>query len=118
MSLLSHLQSRFRQVLATLPDPPDPCLEMIRRARTPRFGDYQANFAMPLGKRLGRPPRDVAAEIVARLDVADLCEPPEIAGPGFINLRLNDEWLVAAAYRRPCAIRGWASRRPRGRGPS
>ena len=40
---------------------------------------------MPLGKRLGRPPREVAAEIVGRLDVADLCQPPEIAGPGFIN---------------------------------
>ena len=49
---------------------------------------------MPLGKQLGRPPREVAAEIVARLDVADFCLPPEIAGPGFINLRLRDEWLA------------------------
>jgi len=49
---------------------------------------------MPLGKRLGRPPRQVAAEIVERLDVADVCRPPQIAGPGFINLRIRDDWLV------------------------
>ena len=83
-------------------DPPQP---------GPEFGDYQANFAMPLGKRLGRPPREVAARVVARLDVADLCQPPEIAGPGFINLRLRDDWLVRAARPRRRAIRGWASRR-------
>jgi len=51
-------------------------------------------MAMSLAKRLGRPPREVAAAIVARLDVADLCAPPEIAGPGFINLRLRNEWLI------------------------
>ena len=37
---------------------------MIRPAQDPKFGDYQANFAMSLGKQLGKPPRDVAAEIV------------------------------------------------------
>jgi arginyl-tRNA synthetase len=48
---------------------------------------------MPLGKRLGKPPREVAAEIVQRLEIGDICEPPEIAGPGFINLRLRSDWL-------------------------
>ena len=94
MSLLAHLQSRFRPILTELAGPPEPWLEMIRRAQDARFGDYQANFAMPLAKRLNKPPREVAAEIVARLDVSDLCEPPEVAGPGFINLRLKDGWLV------------------------
>jgi arginyl-tRNA synthetase len=70
-------------------------LEMVRPSQDPRFGDYQANMPMPLGKQLGRPPREVAGEIVARLDVADFCLPPEIAGPGFINLRLRDEGLAA-----------------------
>ena len=72
---------------------------------------------MPLGKRLRRPPREVAAEVVGRLDVADLCEPPEIAGPGFINLRLNDEWLaerLAAAVADP-RLGVAAGRRGRGR---
>ena len=74
-------------------DPTD-LLDMVRPAQDARFGDYQANCAMPLGKRLGKPPRDVAAEIVGKLDVDDLCHPPEIAGPGFINLRLKDQWLM------------------------
>ncbi len=67
---------------------------MIRRAQDARFGDYQANFAMALGKQLNKRPQELAVEVVARLDVADLCQPPEVAGPGFINLRLKDEWLV------------------------
>jgi arginyl-tRNA synthetase len=94
MTLLSHLHARFRPVLAELAGSPDQWLEMVRRAQDARFGDYQANFAMALGKQLNKPPRDVAAEIVSRLDVSDLCEPPEVAGPGFINLRLKDEWLI------------------------
>ncbi len=64
-------------------------------AQDPRFGDYQANGAMGLAKRLGKSPREVAAAIVERLDVSDLCDPPEIAGPGFINLRLKADWVGA-----------------------
>jgi arginyl-tRNA synthetase len=66
----------------------------VRRSQDPKFGDYQANLAMPLGKRLGRPPREVARQIVEHLRLGDLCQPPEIAGPGFINLRLRDDWLA------------------------
>ncbi len=53
---------------------------------------------MPLAKKLGngqaKTPRDVAAEIVACLQIADICEPPKIAGPGFINLRLKPAFLT------------------------
>ncbi|WP_410649044.1 arginine--tRNA ligase [Amycolatopsis sp. cmx-4-54] len=56
--------------------------------------DYQCDLAMSLGKRLGKPPRQIAAEIVARLDVADLAEPPEVAGPGFLNFTLRSSWLA------------------------
>jgi len=94
MSILPDLKERFRRALAGGVEDAEPLLDLVRRSGDARFGDYQANFAMPLGKRLGRPPRDVAAEVVRRLDVADLCHPPQIAGPGFINLRLKDEWLV------------------------
>jgi arginyl-tRNA synthetase len=79
-------------------------LDMVQRSQDPRFGDYQANLAMPLKKDLGRPPREIAAEIVARLDVSDLALAPEISGPGFINLRLRDAWLaerLAAAVSDP-----------------
>jgi arginyl-tRNA synthetase len=61
----------------------------------PKFGDYQANGAMALAKRLGQAPRAIATQILAHLDVADLCEPPEIAGPGFINLKLKTTYLEA-----------------------
>jgi arginyl-tRNA synthetase len=61
--------------------------------RPSQFADYQANVAMSLAKQLGRPPRDVAAAVVERLHVADVCEPVEVSGPGFLNLRLRDTWL-------------------------
>ncbi len=61
--------------------------------RPSQFADYQANVAMSLAKRLGRPPRDVAAAVVERLDLADVCEPVEVSGPGFLNLRLRGTWL-------------------------
>ena len=54
---------------------------------------------MPLGKVTGKNPREVAGELVERLDVSELCDPPEIAGPGFINLRIRDDWLVAETSR-------------------
>src|SRR5579875_1829183 len=65
--------------------------------RPSSFADYQANVALPLGKRLRRPPREVAAELAGRLDVADLCTEPEVSGPGFINFGLRDEWIAAQA---------------------
>ena len=65
--------------------------------RPSSFADFQANVALPLGKRLRRSPREVAAELVARLDVADICAEPEVSGPGFINLTLRDDWIAAQA---------------------
>ena len=61
----------------------------------PKFGDFQANVAMSLSKQLQTNPRAIATQIVDHLAVDDLCEPPEIAGPGFINLRLKTTYLAA-----------------------
>jgi len=94
MSILPELKARFRRALENLTDDVDQCLDMIRRSQDARFGDYQANFAMSLSKKLGKPAREVAAEVVSRLDLAELCDTPEVAGPGFINLRLRDDWLT------------------------
>lgn len=94
MRILAELRNRFRTALAEIvTGDVDDLLDMIRPAQDPKFGDYQANCAMPLGKRLGKAPREIAADIVSRLPVDDLCEEPEIAGPGFINLRLKQDWL-------------------------
>jgi len=96
MNILATLRERFRPALSALvgEDSAASMLELIQPAQDSRHGDYQANVAMPLGKRLGRPPREIATEVVAGLDVSDLCDPPEIAGPGFINLRLRNSWLA------------------------
>lgn len=99
MNILAELQNRFAVALATLVDDPREMVALVRPSQDAKFGDYQANFAMPLGKRLGRPPRDVAAEVVAAVKLDDLCDPPEIAGPGFINLRLKSEWLIGTLQR-------------------
>jgi len=58
-------------------------------ATDPRFGDYQTNAALVLGTQRGENPREIAEKIVGHLNVADLCEPPVIAGPGFINFTLR-----------------------------
>ena len=94
MNALTELQQRFRVALTGLSEDPEPLLAMIRPAQDAKFGDYQANCAMPLGKQSGQPPREVAEQILQQLDVADFCLEPEIAGPGFINLRLRDGWLI------------------------
>ncbi len=54
-----------------------------------RFGDYQTNAALVLGKQRGENPREIAEKIVGNLDVSDVCEPPVVAGPGFINFTLS-----------------------------
>ena len=66
---------------------------------------------MGLAKRLKIKPREVAQAIVAKLDVSRLCDPPEIAGPGFINLRLAARLARRAGGRRSTPTRAWASSR-------
>ncbi|MGQ0635537.1 MAG: arginine--tRNA ligase [Planctomycetaceae bacterium] len=90
---MSQIRARFASALAGLCDAPAEYTALIKPAQDARFGDYQANLAMPLAKALRENPRELAAKIVARLDVSDLCEPPDVAGPGFINLKLRSDWL-------------------------
>jgi arginyl-tRNA synthetase len=58
-------------------------------ASDPRFGDYQTNAALILGKERGENPRVLAEKIVAQFDAGDVCEPPVVAGAGFINFTLR-----------------------------
>src|SRR5438094_1253110 len=66
-----------------------PAAGELTPASDPRFGDYQSNAALVLGKQHGENPRVLAEKILAHFDAGDLCEPPEMAGPGFINLTLR-----------------------------
>jgi arginyl-tRNA synthetase len=65
--------------------------------RPSSFADFQSNAALPLAKQLGRPPRDIAADIISHLDLTGVAEPPQVSGPGFINLTLTPEWIAAQA---------------------
>jgi arginyl-tRNA synthetase len=65
--------------------------------RPSSFADFQSNAALPLAKRVGRPPRELANQLAGHLDVAGICAEPEVSGPGFINLRLREDWIAAQA---------------------
>ena len=99
MNLLARLRELF---VPALPEGADRAAfaAAVRPATDPKFGDYQANGCMALAKALGQKPRDLAQEIARRVDLAPIAGPPEVAGPGFLNLRLNDDW-VAQALQRP-----------------
>jgi arginyl-tRNA synthetase len=61
----------------------------LTQATDARFGDYQSNVALVLGKQRGENPRALADKIMAQLDVSDVCDPPTVAGAGFINFTLR-----------------------------
>lgn len=91
MSLRKKIEDRFSSAVGDLLHSSDVRItHLVDVASNPRFGDYQTNIAMVAAKVLGRNPNDVAAEIIERVVLNDLCdEPPTIAGPGFINMRLS-----------------------------
>jgi arginyl-tRNA synthetase len=70
------------------------CPAIVRPAADPKFGDYQANGVMALAKKIKADPVSSAKDIVAKLDVSDICEKPEVAGAGFINLRLKTDFIA------------------------
>lgn len=93
-STLELLKVRFDQALISAfgaelagSDP------MLTPATNPKFGDFQCNLAMGLAKKLGKQPRAIASQLLEHLEIADFCEPPEIAGPGFINLTVKSAYL-------------------------
>jgi arginyl-tRNA synthetase len=70
------------------------CAALLKSATDAKFGDYQANGVMAVAKQLKTNPRQLAEKVVGQLDVTDICELPEVAGPGFINLRLKPEFIA------------------------
>ncbi len=93
-STLNELKTRVQAALAAAfgaeyqhTDP------LLVSTNNPKFGDYQANVAMSLAKPLKSNPRAIATQIAEKLEVLDFCEPPAIAGPGFINFKLKTAYL-------------------------
>lgn len=88
-------QSLQRAASAVLPDA-DVSAVLVRPCPDPKFGDYQTNALMSLAKARRMNPRQLATDVLARLEVTDLCEKVEIAGAGFLNFRLKDSALANA----------------------
>ena len=108
MQILAQIRERFApaveslfagQGLVATAQQLDMALAMIRPAQNPQFGDYQANFAMPLAKPLGLKPPEIAQRVIATVDLSGLCSDVSMAGPGFINLKLADDFLCQQANR-------------------
>ncbi len=95
MNLLQELRTVFG---SAIPEGPDRVAfeKAVRPATDSKFGDYQANGCMALAKAIGRKPRDLAQELAGQVNLSPIAGPPEVAGPGFLNVRLNDAWIAAA----------------------
>lgn len=70
---------------------------LVRQSSKPQFGDYQANGIMAAAKKLGKNPREFAEQVLQQLDLTGVAQKLEIAGPGFINIFLADNWLAEQA---------------------
>ncbi|MCG6218629.1 arginine--tRNA ligase [Vibrio furnissii] len=66
----------------------------VRQSAKPQFGDYQANGVMGVAKQLGTNPREFAQKVIDVLDLDGIASKTEIAGPGFINIFLSEEFLA------------------------
>ena len=95
-TLLALLHDRIAAAAAAAfgPDVPLPDT-LVLPTRDPRHGDYSTPAAMAAAKATGGNPFELAEQLAAALDVADLAEAPEVVRPGFVNLRLRPEWLGA-----------------------
>jgi arginyl-tRNA synthetase len=104
-SAIDILDKRIGAAMARVTGQQD-CAAIVKPTTDPKFGDYQANGVMGLAKRLKANPRKLAESVVEQLDLADICEPPEVAGPGFINLRLKAEYITGELLRIAADVQG------------
>lgn len=96
--MLPHklIEQRLQQaVTAVVPDA-DVATVLVRPCPDPKFGDYQTNALMSLAKARKINPRQLASDVVAKLEVGDCCEKVEVAGAGFLNFRLKPAALAEA----------------------
>ena len=91
-SIEARLQAAVKAVLPEA----DVSGVLVRPCPDPKFGDYQSNALMGLAKARKLNPRQLATDVVAKLEVAEWCENVEIAGAGFLNFRLKTAALIEA----------------------
>ncbi|HEY9103932.1 arginine--tRNA ligase [Chitinimonas sp.] len=92
MSLLPLLNGRFAAALAQVGAPD--AQPLVQLAGRPEFGDYQMNGVMGAAKALKLNPRELAQKVIDVVDLAGVAQSLEIAGPGFINIKLDDAFLA------------------------
>lgn len=94
MNIHAFLRRQFTLALAPLTHRAAEFALHVRPAQDAKFGDYQANCAMPLRQELGGQPRQIAERIAAGLPDRSIFSSIDVAGPGFINMRLSDDFLA------------------------
>jgi len=93
VNIQALLSDKVSQAMVAAGAPAD-CEPQVRQSAKVQFGDYQANGVMSVAKSLGKPPRQVAESVIAHLDLTGIASKVEIAGPGFINIFLDPEFLA------------------------
>ncbi|AKA37090.1 arginine--tRNA ligase [Yersinia ruckeri] len=93
MNIQALLSDKVSQALIAAGAPADSEAQ-VRQSAKAQFGDYQANGVMAVAKKLGMQPRQLAEKVVALLDLEGIASKVEIAGPGFINIFLDRQWIA------------------------
>ncbi|MET3814474.1 arginine--tRNA ligase [Pantoea sp. UYEF8] len=96
MNIQSLLSAKVSQAMVLAGAPAD-CEPQVRQSARVQFGDYQANGIMAVAKKLGQAPRQLAEAVIQHLDLTGIASKVEIAGPGFINIFLDHQWLATHA---------------------
>ncbi|OOF45389.1 arginine--tRNA ligase [Rodentibacter trehalosifermentans] len=92
MNIQSILSDKIKQAMIKA-GADESCDALVRQSGKPQFGDYQANGIMAAAKKLGLNPREFAEKVLEKANLSDIAEKLDIAGPGFINIFLNPNWL-------------------------
>jgi len=96
VNIQSLLSAKVSQAMVLAGAPAD-CEPQVRQSARVQFGDYQANGIMAVAKKLGQAPRQLAEAVIQHLDLTGIASKVEIAGPGFINIFLDHQWLATHA---------------------
>ena len=107
MSLLARLGDLLADAFAQVGA--DPSFGAVEWSNRPDLGQFQCNGALAAAKSLGRNPREIAQQIVDLLPAQGVFADVSIAGPGFINLTLDDTYLADGLATRPSPHRGTTS---------
>ena len=97
MTISSILENRLAEAMRSL-DLPSDCSPVLKSSTNPKFGDYQANGIIAAAKQLGKNPRQLAEAILNKTDFEGIACKIDVAGPGFINIELDPDFLAGLLF--------------------